>query len=85
MTLLSLLLKKYQNDLNETKKTIPSSLKGTWAVNCQNELITLEIDKGKGFLSLYSPNAIYINIDVFKSATNDEYHYELKNESNNYK
>lgn len=70
---ISLSLKTFHNPQNEIAKTFPSSLKGTWGVNCENELTTLDIDRTKGYLSLYSPNAIYINIDVFKSATNDEY------------
>lgn len=76
---LTVSLKKHHKDQNESVQSIPSSLKGTWSVNCQNELTTLDIDKNKGFLSLYSPNAIYINIDVFKSATNDEYLLKFNN------
>ncbi len=51
----------------------PSYLKGTWAVNCPGELTELSIHNAEGFLSLYSPNAIYINLSVEKSSNPNEY------------
>jgi hypothetical protein len=54
-------------------KTYPSNLKGLWGVVCQNELTELDIDKSEGFLSLYSPNAIYIKLKIEKSSNQNEY------------
>ncbi|OCA68188.1 hypothetical protein BBI01_20410 [Chryseobacterium artocarpi] len=55
------------------EKICQSDLKGTWAVICENELTELEINKNEGFLSLYSVNAIYINLKVEKSSNKNEY------------
>ncbi|MCC2590850.1 hypothetical protein [Chryseobacterium sp. MFBS3-17] len=46
-----------------------------WAVICANELTELDINKDKGFLSLYSVNGIYINLKIEKSS---EQEYILK-------
>ncbi|WET48767.1 hypothetical protein PYS58_19680 [Chryseobacterium indologenes] len=56
-------------DANQS--TTPSDLKGTWAVICKNELTVLEINKNEGYLSLYSFNAIYINLKVEKLSKNE--------------
>ncbi len=45
----------------------------TWAVNCPGELTELSIHNAEGFLSLYSPNAIYINLSVEKLSDPKEY------------
>ncbi|MEE6129957.1 hypothetical protein V2E39_21335 [Chryseobacterium arthrosphaerae] len=42
-----------------------------WGVICQNELTVLDINKDKGFLSLYDFNAIYINLKVEKLSKNE--------------
>lgn len=44
-----------------------------WGVICANQLRELEINKDKGFLSLYSINAIYINLKVEKISDKNEY------------
>lgn len=63
-----------KNDLLKIEKNnLPSDLKGSWAVICQNELTILDINKSQGFLSLYDFNAIYINLKVEKSSNNNEY------------
>ncbi|WP_407403219.1 hypothetical protein, partial [Chryseobacterium sp.] len=59
------------NNLNQN--TTPSDLKGMWGVICANELTELDINKDKGFLSLYSINAIYINLKVEKISNKNEY------------
>lgn len=69
-------LMKTKNDEDKTverEKTAPSNLKGTWAVICKNELTILEINKNEGYLSLYSLNAIYINLKIEKLSNKDEY------------
>lgn len=62
-----------QGVVTKEEKSFPSNLKGSWAVNCQNELTELNINKNEGFLSLYDFNAIYINLKVEKSSKKDEY------------
>jgi hypothetical protein len=54
-------------------KTYPSDLVAMYGVICQNELTELDINKSEGFLSLYSPNAIYIKLKVEKSSNENEY------------
>jgi hypothetical protein len=68
---LNSLQKKSTNTKEE--KTSPSDLTGMWGVNCQNELTVLDINKNEGFLSLYSVNAIYINLKVEKNSSKNEY------------
>lgn len=63
----------HSETVNATHSTSPSDLVGTWAINCQNELTVLDINKNEGFLSLYSVNAIYINLKVEKSSNKNEY------------
>ena len=55
------------------EQTYQSDLKGTWAVNCENELTELEINKSEGYLSLYDFNAIYINLKIEKVSNKNEY------------
>lgn len=57
----------------EIVTTSPSHLKGMWGVICANELTELDINKDKGFLSIYSINAIYINLKVEKISDKNEY------------
>lgn len=58
-------VKKNSTEVKE-EKTSPSDLKGMWGVICANELTVLDINKDKGFLSLYDFNAIYLNLKVEK-------------------
>lgn len=51
-------------DSKNFQKTTISDLKGIWGVNCANELTVLDVNGNKGFLSLNSENAIYINLKV---------------------
>lgn len=68
-------LSNLKNKLSPTPPlvTTPSDLKGMWGVICANELTELDINKDKGFLSLYSINAIYINLKVEKISNKNEY------------
>lgn len=56
-----------------SNKTEVSELNGTWAINCENGITDLDINKNEGFLSLYDFNAIYINIKVDKVVDKEEY------------
>ena len=58
---------------SKIEKISPSDLVAMYGVICQNELTELDINKSEGFLSLYSPNAIYINLKVEKSSKENEY------------
>jgi len=57
---------EYKKDNNKEGSYV-ADLKGSWAVNCDNGLTELSIDKNEGFMTLYSDNAIYINVTVKKS------------------
>lgn len=61
----------HSEESNQNQNISPSDLKGTWAVICANELTELDINKDKGFLSLYDFNAIYINLKVEKLSKNE--------------
>lgn len=56
-----------------------ADLKGSWAVNCENGLTELSIDKSDGFMTLYSDNAIYINVTVKKSPDSPDFLIYFKN------
>lgn len=71
----------YSESTNIGQSTTPSDLKGMWGVNCQNELTVLDINKNEGYLSLYSFNAIYINLKVEKSSNKNEYILKYANVS----
>ena len=60
-----------KNTVKEEQNT--GQLHGSWAVDCENELTTLDINNETGFLSLDSNNAIYINLKVEKSSIKNEY------------
>ncbi|WP_326984690.1 hypothetical protein VUJ46_09225 [Chryseobacterium sp. MYb264] len=58
-----------------------ADLKGNWAVNCENELTELSFENNEGYLSLYSDNAVYINVTVKKSEDNSGFMLYFKNTS----
>jgi hypothetical protein len=61
-------------------KEIGLSLKGLWSVNCENELTVLDVSDHNGYLSLFSNNAIYINVDIIDIPNiKDEYYLRFKN------
>lgn len=64
-----------KNELDDSliEKNYPSALKGYWQTGCGNKFTEFDINKSEGYLSLNSVNAIYINLKVEKSVTNDEY------------
>ncbi len=66
-------INNHSEEPNLDQNTTPSDLKGMWGVICANELTELDINKDKGFLSLYSINAIYINLKVEKISNKNEY------------
>ncbi|KIA98870.1 hypothetical protein OA93_08280 [Flavobacterium sp. KMS] len=69
------------------KKSIPQEsqdskldLNGLWRLNCENSLTTFDISDKKGYLSLYSNNAIYINVDIIDIPNKkNEYYLRFKN------
>ena len=65
------LFSSQKNTVKEEQNT--GQLHGSWAVDCENELTTLDINNETGFLSLDSNNAIYINLKVEKSSIKNEY------------
>ncbi len=65
------LFSSQKNTVKEEQNT--GQLHGSWAVDCENELTTLDINNETGFLSLDSNNAIYINLKVEKSSNKNEY------------
>lgn len=69
---------KFPNLFSNHKETIKAEqnlaqLHGNWAVDCRNDLTTLEINNETGLLSLDSNNAIYINLKVEKASNKNEY------------
>ncbi|MCV9934682.1 hypothetical protein OIU80_20570 [Flavobacterium sp. LS1R47] len=40
------------------------NLNGLWRLNCENSLTTFDISNKSGYLSLYSDNLIYINVEI---------------------
>lgn len=58
-----------------------ADLKGSWAVNCENELTELSFENNEGYLSLYSDNAVYINVTVKKSEDKSGFLLYFKNTS----
>lgn len=49
------------------------NLQGTWAINCENELTELSITHETGYLSLYSDNAIYIEVTIKKETNSQDF------------
>lgn len=70
---------KINSKNNDSYAILPSDLRGSWAVICQNELTELDINTSEGYLSLYSYNAIYINLKVEKSTNENEYVLKFAN------
>ncbi|PBI83349.1 hypothetical protein BSF41_45390 [Flavobacterium sp. ACN2] len=48
----------------ETQITSKIDLSGIWRLNCENSLTTFEISGMEGYMSLYSDNAIFINVEL---------------------
>ncbi|PAM92489.1 hypothetical protein B4N84_22540 [Flavobacterium sp. IR1] len=68
-------------NLKERKRIVQESLdsnldiNGLWRLNCANSLTTFDISGKKGYLSLYSDNAIYINVEIINIENKiGEYH-----------
>ncbi|WP_409417021.1 hypothetical protein [Flavobacterium sp. PS2] len=69
------------------KKSIPQEsqdskldLSGLWRLNCENSLTTFDISDKNGYLSLYSDNAIYINVEIINIEDKvGEYYIRFKN------
>jgi len=69
------------------KKNIPQEsqdrkldLNGLWRLNCENSLTTFDISDNNGYLSLYSDNAIYINVEIINIENKvGEYDIRFKN------
>jgi len=66
---------------NKNPELTLADLKGSWAVNCENELTELSFENNEGYLSLYSDNAVYINVTVKKSEDNSGFLLYFKNTS----
>lgn len=69
---------QFPNLFSNQKETVEEEqnivkLNGNWAVDCRNELTTLDINNATGFLSLNSNNAIFINLKVEKAANKNAY------------
>lgn len=79
--------KFFQTFKLKQKKNIPQEsqdskldLNGLWRLNCENSLTTFDISDNKGYLSLYSDNTIYINVEIINIENKvGEYDIRFKN------
>ena len=69
--------KAQKNDISANKIVSSNkeqiSIKGLWRISCGNALTTFDINDNEGYLSLYSFNAIYINLRIMQSSKINEY------------
>ncbi|OXA87368.1 hypothetical protein [Flavobacterium hercynium] len=55
---------KERKSIDEESLDSNLDIDGLWRLNCANSLTTFDISGKKGYLSLYSDNAIYINVEI---------------------
>lgn len=56
-----------------------TDLSGIWRLNCENSLTTLDISGAEGYMSLYSDNAIFINVEIVGAENKlNEYYVRFK-------
>ena len=56
------------------------NINGYWSLNCKNGLTEFDVNGYNGYLSLFSDNAIYINVKIEKTPkANNEYLMYFKN------
>jgi hypothetical protein len=79
-------IKKFPNLFEKKEIQIikpKKSINGFWQTNCRNQLTQFDINDNQGFMSLYSDNAIFIDVEIVNSIGNEnEFYLRFKNTNN---